>query len=385
MTDDDARDTDAANSTLSAAQTAAVAGDIVDELRQLLNVLAALLLSSQDSQARSRIAHDASQSRSLPALSKVLRRLWFAVELGTGWEDEEQVHWLSLVLLVSEGSRAGNLSFFGASSLLHDATQTFAQRSHGQAGLQLDQALLDGLAAVKDALAGVASEELQYLPADHLCGAGKDGLLSTNRLPALFRRTFDLEGHRLTKAQAAGLGVAIVLPGSGILAGSVLGATLLARKLRHNTRESSSGTGGAHPLEQLQGECQKQAKNMLRRKMFPIDVTYLPGAAGLGEPRVKVCAYSLQQAAVLCAVPAGGFGEEGGAVATLSHGDTCSLRPKGDADTFWIRVFRPALLDVVLCEGLEVHRGGRVVIVPTANGEVKCYTRQQGSKAITVC
>jgi len=209
--------------------------------------------------------------------------------------------------------------------------------------------------------------------------------LSTNRLPALFRRTFDLEGYRLSKAQAAGLGVAMFMPGSGVLAGGVLGAALLARKVKQAGRNGGSGTGAPNPLQDLQAECRKQAVKLLRRKMYPIDVTYLPGAAGLGEPRVKVCVYSLQQAAVLCAVPAGGFGEEGGGVATISHGETCSLRPPGDADTFWIRAFRPALLNVVLCEGMEVHRGGRVVIVPTAEGEVKCYTRQQGARNITVC
>lgn len=352
-----------------------VAGGVMDALRHLLNLLGALL-GSPGGQAAAR---DASDSRSLPALSKALKRLWFEAPIAEGeWATTEQLSWLMDLLLVMEGSREAAISFYGAGILLCQLLRSVAPHVYHVAKLEPDAAWSDTLAAVEAALDGTASEELQYLAADHLCGLGVDGLFSTNRLPAVFRRMFDLEGARLTKMQAAGLAVALSVPGSSVVAFGGLGAAFLLRRVRQQSLGTQAAGDQEELLMQLRSQGMPRAGALLRRKLLPIDVTYLPGAAGLGEPQVRVCLYPIQQAKVICAVPAGGFGSDGGSVC-VARGERCSMRPKGDGDEFWARIFRPlepAILDLVLHQGVPIRRGERVIIVPDEDATVKCYTRR---------
>uniref|UniRef100_A0A7S0ASU7 Uncharacterized protein n=1 Tax=Pyrodinium bahamense TaxID=73915 RepID=A0A7S0ASU7_9DINO len=342
----------------------AAASGILDSLRHLLNALAALLPPPVGPAA----AQDAVDSRSLPALGKVLKRLWFEADFGGEWEAAEQVAWVAQLLLVSQGCREGILSFYGGGVLLCDSLLSCARCVYPHVGLPLDEAWCQSLGTVRTALERDFSEELKCLPADHLCGSKRDGLVSTNRLPVIFRRMFDLEGHRLTPVQKAGLGVAIVMPGSGMLAVGGIGAALLLRRARQSNRGVDED-----PFQTMHAKCLEQAQWLLRRKENPIEVTYLPGAAGLGPPQVKVAAHVRQSMAPLSAVPVGSLGTDGVGVACLNHGETCHLRPTGASDDIVVRVFRPSLINEVLHNGVEVSRGSRVVIVPSSDGGVKCY------------
>mmetsp|Transcript_4142 Transcript_4142/g.10496 ORF Transcript_4142/g.10496 Transcript_4142/m.10496 type:complete len:373 (-) Transcript_4142:225-1343(-) len=348
----------------------AAAENVLETFAQLLNALAAVL-STPAGQAA---ALDTADARSLPAMSKVLKRLWFKTVFEAPWPEDDEAFWLRDLLLVSEGSREGVLSFFGAGMLMCEALMGYARHVYPHVGLPVDVAWSGVLAALQSELSGPMCEHLQRLPADHLCSRKKEALISTNRLPAMFRRMFDLEGKKLNKVEAAGLGVAMLMPGSGMVALSGLGAILLLRTVQQHGKRGGDADP-TDPLEALRARCETAARAQIRRKAYPIEIAYLPGAAGPGLPKVKICLYPSRQAALICAVPAGGFGADGSGVACVGRGERCTLQPKGTSDAFWLRVFKPGLIDVALHDGVEILRGGRVAIVPTADGEVKCYVK----------
>ncbi|CAJ1385021.1 unnamed protein product [Effrenium voratum] len=259
-------------------ECAACADGILDSLRQLLNALACLVPGP----VGQNVATDATDARSLPALSKALKRLWFETNLeAEDWCEERQAIWLSQLLLILAGSREAILSFYAAGLLLCNSLQCFARVLYPHVGMELDEPWLQNLLAVQTAVERDFQQELQYLPADHLGGSKRDAIVSTNRLPALFRRMFDLEGHKLTPAQKGGLAVALVLPGTGLLTAGGLGAALLLRKARQARSEDD-------PLERLFSRCLEEARGILVRKNSPVEVTYLPGSSG-GPSKVKVC------------------------------------------------------------------------------------------------
>lgn len=359
------------------ATPAIAAGAIVDTLRQLLSVLGALLASSSGQ----RVAQDAEAARSLPALGKALRRCWFETPIGNGWESKEQAVWLCRLLTVTEGARAGILSFYGAGLLLNDVLIAFAEVTLTKDDTEpLDEAWVRGAIAVQDTLRGRHYEQLQRWPADRRCGGGSDPLISVNRLPSTLRRTLDLEGYQLTRTQAAGLGIAMFLPGTMTLAMSGVGAALLIRSARDHAQKLE--TGDSSQWHGIQTRCLQHAHLLLRRKECPIEVLYLPTQYH-SHPNVKVCLYSVNDP--LCAVPVGkglgsgiGGGTGGEGTARLSPGERCFLRPVADADSFRMRVYQPAeLFDVLLHDGIEVRRGDRIVVAPTANGRYHCVLESQ--------
>lgn len=344
----------------------AAASAVVDALRNLFSVLGALLASPPGLQA----VKDASELRSLPALGKSLKRLWFDTPT-VDWDSKEQAVWLSRVLAVTEGSREGILSFYGAGLLFCEALAMFAEASLAEIAVDMDEAWLAEALAVQEVLRGQHAAQLQKWPADRRCGGGSDPLLSTDRLPRSLKSAFDLEGVRLTKVQAAGLGVAMMMPGSTVLAMGGVGAALLLRSGRGMAR-------GGEKWEALQAEWLKHAHTLLRRKTCPIEVRYTPTA--LGPAAIKVTLYSLRD--VLCAFPVGTLGTWGGggtggeATAQLGRNESCRLRPATEEDTFRLRVYRPALLlDVVLHDGVQVERGDRLVVT-VSEGEAKVYNEK---------
>ena len=349
-----------------AATPEAAASAVVDALRNLFSVLGALLASPPGLQA----VKDASELRSLPALGKSLKRLWFDTPTDD-WDSKEQALWLSRVLAVTEGSREGILSFYGAGLLFSEALAMFAEASLNEIGVDMDEAWLAEALAVQQVLRGQHAAELQKWPADRRCGGGSDPLLSTDRLPRSLKSAFDLEGVRLTKVQAAGLGVAMMMPGSTVLAMGGVGAALFLRSGRGSAREGEK-------WEALQAEWLKHAHTLLRRKTCPIEVRYI---ASLGPAVIKVTLYSMRD--VLCAMPVGSLGTWGGggtggeATARLGHNQSCRLRPATDDDTFRLRVYRPALLlDIVLHDGVQVERGDRLVVTVSEVGEAKVYNEK---------
>ncbi|CAE7822670.1 Kcnb2 [Symbiodinium sp. CCMP2592] len=346
------------------------ASAVVDALRHLLSALGAVLASPAGLQA----AKDAGELRSLPGLGKSLKRLWFDTPTGD-WDSKEQVLWLCRVLAVTEGSRAGILSFYGAGLLLCDAMAAFAEVSLHELDLSLDEAWAAEALAVQEVLRGSHWQQLQQWPADRRCGGGSDPLLSTDRLPKSLKSAFDLEGVRLTKAQAAGLGVAMMMPGSTVLAMGGVGCALLL-----NSSQSRGGATGGDDADRdrwqvLQEAWLKHAHTLLRRKTCPIEVRY---SQGFGPAVIKVTLYALRD--VLCALPVGSLGTWGGggtggeSVARLARGESCRLRPATDDDFFRLRVYRPApLLDVVLHNGVQVRRGDRLRVEVPAGGEACVY------------
>ncbi|CAJ1443782.1 unnamed protein product [Effrenium voratum] len=151
------------------------AAAVVDALRHLLSVLGAVLASEPGLQA----AKDASELRSLPALGKSLKRLWFGTPTEE-WDSKEQVRWLCRVLAVTEGSRAGILSFYGAGLLFCDALASFAEISLREIGLMLDEAWAAEALAVQQARAsgscwdGLATRTACcYGGSGHLCFQGE--------------------------------------------------------------------------------------------------------------------------------------------------------------------------------------------------------------------
>eukprot|EP00913_Durusdinium_trenchii_P033204 g31084.t1 len=214
--------------------------------------------------------------------------------------------------------------------------------------MEPDEAWCQGLAAVQTALERDFQEELQYLPADHL------------GLPALFRRMFDLEGHKLTPAQKGGLAVALVVPGTGLITAGGIGTALLLRKARQAGSEDD-------PLERLFTKCLEEAKIAIRRKLNPIE-----SRLGLlrASPIVKVCVQA--QESLVPHVPLGSLGQHGVNTAILELGQSCQLRPTG-SDVIILRVFRPSLINEPIHEAVEVWRGAKVILVPNEDGLVKCY------------
>lgn len=360
------------------ADAAATASGIVDTLRQLLSVMGALMTS----QAGQAAAQDASEARSLPAVAKALRRLWFTTPLsGEGWGSKEQAVWLCRLLSMTEGSRAGLLSFYGAALLCVDALVVFAEVSFQEVGLQVDDAFVAGAVAIQDALRGRHWEQFQQWPADRRCGNGAPSpLLSADRLPCTMRRVFDLEGVRLSRTQAAGLGVAMLMPGSMTLSMTCVGAALLIKTAqeRRSVVAAGEGDGDGARWKATQTRCLEHAHELLRRKTCPIEITYIPGKDT--PQQLKVCLYSLRDP--ICALPVGSVrgldgGTGGESVARLAHGACCALRPTGSADTFRMRVYEPApLLDIVLHDGIEVKRGDRLALsFPPGGGQIRCFAR----------
>lgn len=353
------------------ADAAEAASAVIDTLRHLLSVLGCLLSSP----AGQRAAQDAQELRSLPALGKALRRLWFDTHVGsTAWDSKEQAVWLCRLLASMEGSRAGLLSFYGAGLLLCDAIATFAEVVLGEAGLPLDEAWVESAMAVQEVLRGRHWEQLQQWPADRRCGGGSDPLLSTGRLPTTVRRVLDLEGTRLTKAQAVGLGLFIVVPGTMTVAMGGIGCALLLKTARDLSRPPPEVPPEADKWQAIQTSCLKQAHKLLRRKSCPIEIRY---QGNFGPKEIKVTLYSVGDP--FCALPVGslksftGGTTTGEATARLRSGEHCVLRPPGDADNFRLRVYQPGtLLDTVLNDGVEVRRGDRMVIMPTVDAKVRC-------------
>lgn len=358
--------------------SASTAADlIVDTLRQILTVLGALLASPAGQTAVS----DAAAARSLPALSKALRRVWFDTPMEDKWDSKEEAIWLCHVLAVSEGSREGILSFYGAGIIVCHVFADFARAavlatSDGQ-DTEVGNVWLDGLVATENMLRGHHWEQFQQWPADKRCGGGNNALLSAHRLPSTMRRTLDLEGVRLSKAQAAGLGVMMLAPGAMTLAVGGIGATILVKSVRQRMK---NGPGQVDPWQRIQSECMQKANQVLRRKTCPVEVVWKPGPHGL--PRVRVCLYPINALTeVICVIPAGGYNSD--SVACLQANERCSLRPRSDADSFRMRVFKPALIDVALHDGVEVRRGDRVVVAPTPSGEVRCFAEKTGRSEST--
>lgn len=350
---------------------AGAADAVIDTLRHLLNVLGALLASP----AGQRAAQDVTELRSLPALAKILRRLWFDTELGPRWDSKEQAVWLCRVLAVNEGSRAGLLSFYGAGLLVVDAVAAFAEVALAESSvpLPLDEAWIASAVAVQDVLRGRHWEQLQQWPADRRCGGGSEPMLSTSRLPKALCRVLDLEGVRLTKVQAAGLGMAMMMPGSMTLALGGVGCALLVKKARE---QSSSGSQEVSKWQTVQSGCLHHAHELLRRKARPIEIRYCPSDRSCPK-QIKVSLYSTSDP--LCALPVGiigaisGSGTGGESVGRLGPGEVCSLRPPGSFDSFRLRVYEPArLLDVTLHDGIEVRRGDKLVIV-LSDGRVRFF------------
>lgn len=316
----------------------------------------------------------------MPAIAKALRRLWFGTPLSIEvWDTKEQAVWLCRLLALTEGSRAGIVSFYGAAVLMVDALAVFAEYTLQELGIPVDEAWATGAFAVQDMLRGRHWEQFQQWPADRRCGGGAaPPLLSADRLPCTMRRVFDLEGVRLTKTQAAGLGVAMLMPGSMTLAMSSVGAALLIKKAQEQQLllAAGAGAGASARWQVVQAKCLEHAHELLRRKMCPIEVRYEPGEGG--PPQLKVSLYSLNDP--FCAFPVGtvrglGGGTGGEGAARLAPGEVCTLRPQSSADTFRMRVYRPApFLDVVLHDGVEVRRGDRVVLLADpCSGKVRCF------------
>jgi len=342
------------------------ASSIVDALRLLLSSLGALLASNAGLKA----AQDAAELRSLPALGKALKRLWFDTPI-SDWDTKEQAVWLCRVLAVTEGSRAGILSFYGAGLLFCDALAMFAEVSLAELDVPLDEAWIAQALAVQEVLRGRHWEQMQQWPADRRCGGGSDPLVSPDRLPKSLKRALDLEGVRLTKAQTAGLGIAFLMPGSMTIAMGGIGAAMLVKTARDLSSSSSSEAGDSR-WQALQAEWLKHAHTLLRRKTCPVEVRFAVGSHDVQT--IKVSLYSVKDA--LCAMPVGSLASLGGSstggesMARLQPGDQCALRPTGEADSFRLRVYKPApVFDIVLNDGVEVRRGDRVAIFLSANGQ----------------
>lgn len=347
---------------------------VVDTLRQLLTILGSLLASSAGQQAVS----DAAASRSLAAISKAVRRLWFSTPLSTAWDTKEEAVWACHVLSVSEGARAGVVSFYGAGMIVCSVLFDFARAALEVAGLPLDEAWISGIVAVERILRGRYFDQLQQWPADRRCGGGKTELLCASRLPCQVRRTLDLDGKRLSKVHAAGIGVVFMIPGSMIVGGSLLGVGLLYKKAR-DMMSSDPELRETDPWKRVQSKCMQQAHSLLRRKNCPIVVRYVDEGQNL--PKVRMCLFSSQD--LLCMIPTGGINGDGTAV--LESGKSCALRPRSDVDSFRLRVFKPSLIDGALDgavnEGCEVRRGDQVVVVTSAAGEVRFFADRSTSGA----
>jgi len=358
---------------------AEVASRIADTLRMLLSVLGSVLSSEAGQVA----AQDAASARSLPAIGKAVRRLWFHTEIfGASWDSKEEAVWLCRLLSMLEGARAGLLSFYGAGLLCLDALVVLAEICFQEIGLEADEAFADHAMAVQDALRGRHWEEFQRLPADLHCNKSNMPLLSADRLPCTMRRVFDLEGVRLSRKQAAGLGLAMLMPGSMTLAMSGVGAALLVRTAREKRSITASGEEGEGARwKALQYTCLGHAHELLRRKHIPIEVQYLGREDS--PALIKVTLYSLNDP--FCAFPVGSIrgldgGTGGESTARLRHGSRCRLRPPGKSDTFRMRVYEPAtLLDTVIHDGVEVKRGDRLILTfpPGGDRRLRCHAARR--------
>merc|ERR1712187_4077 len=117
--------------------------------------------------------------------------------------------------------------------------------------LPVDDAWLETALGVQQMLQGRHWEQLQRWPADRRCGGGSDSLLSTGRLPSSMRRTMNLDGVRLSKSQAAGLGVGMMLPGAMTLAMGGIGCALLVKSARRGSLLSWIPGVSGHTQEEL--------------------------------------------------------------------------------------------------------------------------------------
>jgi hypothetical protein len=339
---------------------------IVDTCRQLLTVLGALLSSP----AGVRAVAAAAESRTLSSISKAIRRLWFDTPLSAAWDSKEEAVWVCHLLAVSDGARAGVLSFYGAGIIVCSVLADFAHFALEENGLALEENWIAGIVDVERILRGRHFEQFQKWPADRRCGGGSTALLDPSRLPCQVRRTLDLDGKKLSKAQAAGIGVACLLPGSFTIGAGVIGASLLYKKVRE--KMNSDGTPReTDPWKQIQSQCMQSAHALLRRKQCPIEVRFVQGNHGLA--RVRVCLYSAKDP--LCIILAGGINSDSSVLVETSQ--RCAMRPKSDANSFKLRVFKPGLVDTALNEGVEVRRGDKIAIVITASGEARFLADQR--------
>jgi len=138
------------------------------------------------------------------------------------------------------------------------------------------------------------------------------------------------------------------------------------------------GSETEDPSARMEACAAQRARGWLRRKHFPIEVTYLAGVDGEKTPKIKVVAQDLQSKAPLAVIPLGSLGVDGVGVCCLRHGESCSLRP-GGSEEIVVRVFDSGFVNKVLHDGVAVQRGGRVVIVPSAAGGMKCFTRERAT------
>lgn len=350
-------------------KTAEEASDfVVDSLRQLLTVLGSLL----DNAAGVKAVADAKDCRSVPAISKALRRLWYDTPLSAAWDSKEEALWTCHLLCVSEGSRAGLLSFYGAGFIVCSVLVEFAKSALEEKGLTLDEAWIDGILIVERVLRGRHFEQMQKWPADRRCGGGKTSLLCTSRLPVKVRRELDLEGKKLNKLHLAGLGAAMIIPGSFTVGFGVIGAGLIYKKAR--SMMNGENEKETDPWQRIQSQCMQQAHSLVRRKNCPVEVRYVPGHYGL--PKVRVCLYSVTD--TIFAIPVGGFNGDGEAV--LEGGCSCALRPHSDANSFRLRVYKPndsglpaGVGDTALNVGVEVKRGDHIGILTAETGDLRFF------------
>lgn len=176
------------------------------------------------------------------------------------------------------------------------------------------------------------------------------------------------KAKKLNKGHMAALGAVMVLPGGCTVALGGIGVKLLIESVR----QQSSGDEG--PWQLLHARCLQKADAVVRQKMRPIEVRYVNGPAALQS--VKICLFSITD--TICVVPIGGFG--GRSTTCLSIGDQCLMQPPGECDRFRLRVYRPAMLDVALHDGVEVCRNERISLTVLRDGRVVSETsRREGN------
>merc|ERR1719352_480001 len=120
-----------------------------------------------------------------------------------------------------------------------------------------------------------------------------------------------------------------------------IGVGMLFQAVRRKLNEDEKDMD---PWQRIQSQCMQQAHGLLRRKNCPIEIRYSPGRIGL--PKVRICLYNKQD--LICAIPAGGI--NGDSVAVLEADQRCALRPRSNAESFIMRVFKPGLIDMAMNE-----------------------------------
>jgi len=189
------------------------------------------------------------------------------------------------------------------------------------------------------------------------------------------RRAMDLDDVQLSKAQAAGLGVAFMVPGGMTIAMGGVGCALLVKSARRHawfSMAAGEASPGGDRWETVQSECLEKAHAVFRRKTQPITVRFVVGPRSDGLPLVKIALYALRDP--ICAGAISVFGSaRGDSVAYLEPGGACALRPRSSDDCFRMRVYQPAeLLNVLLLDGIKACRGDKFALVVGEDGRVRC-------------